>query len=102
MRLARENRGWGYDRIVGALANLGFQVSDQTVGNILRRHNLAPAPERSRTTTFYEKVVKVKADVAAILNFFSRSIPQIEADPFWTRPGDPIGGMRKGGVSGAL
>ena len=30
--LARENSGWGYDRIVGALANLGDPVSDQTVG----------------------------------------------------------------------
>ena len=37
VRLARENSGWGYDRIVGALANLGYQVSDQTLGNILRR-----------------------------------------------------------------
>jgi len=92
----------GYDRIVGALANLGYQISDQTVGNVLKRHGIAPAPKRSQTTTFYEKVVKVKADVAAILNFFSRSIPQIEADSFWTRPGDPIGGMRKGGFSGAL
>jgi hypothetical protein len=54
VRFARENRGWGYDRIVGALANLGHPVSDQTVGNILRRHNLAPAPERSRTTTWKE------------------------------------------------
>ena len=35
VRFARENRGWGYDRIVGALANLGHPVSDQTVGNIL-------------------------------------------------------------------
>ena len=35
--IARENSGWGYDRIVGALANLGHPVSDQTVGNILRR-----------------------------------------------------------------
>jgi hypothetical protein len=42
VRLARENSGWGYDRMVGALANLGYQVSDQTVGNILRRHGLGP------------------------------------------------------------
>lgn len=32
VRTARENPGWGYDRIVGALANLGRQISDQTVG----------------------------------------------------------------------
>src|SRR5262245_28398170 len=31
VRMAEENRSWGYDRIVGALANLGFEVSDQTV-----------------------------------------------------------------------
>src|SRR5262249_51610246 len=50
IRLARENHGWGYDCIVGALANLGYQVSDQTVGNILRRHNIPPVPKRSQTT----------------------------------------------------
>jgi hypothetical protein len=33
------------------LANLGYQVCDQTVGNVLRRHGLPPAPERKRTTT---------------------------------------------------
>jgi hypothetical protein len=48
--MAEENRSWGYDRIVGALANLGFEVSDQTVGNVLRRHGVSPAPERKRTT----------------------------------------------------
>ena len=31
VRFARENRSWGYDCIVGALANLGHKVSDQTV-----------------------------------------------------------------------
>ena len=36
VRMAEENRSWGYDRIVGALANLGLEVSDQTVGNVLR------------------------------------------------------------------
>jgi hypothetical protein len=29
---------WGYDRILGALANLGHNISDTTVGNILREH----------------------------------------------------------------
>src|SRR5450631_2589658 len=51
IRMAEENRDWGYDRIAGALANLGCAISDQTVGNVLRRHGLPPAPERKRTTT---------------------------------------------------
>jgi hypothetical protein len=42
VRFARENSGWGYDRIVGALANLGHVVSDQTVGNFLRRYGIQP------------------------------------------------------------
>jgi putative transposase len=31
VRLAQENRAWGYDRIVGALRHLGYTLSDQTV-----------------------------------------------------------------------
>jgi hypothetical protein len=49
VRFAKENSGWGYDRIVGALANLCHCVSDQTVGNILERHGLGPALKRSQT-----------------------------------------------------
>ena len=52
--MAEENRSWGYARIVGALANLGHEVSDQTVGNVLRRHGIPPAPERKRRTTWAE------------------------------------------------
>src|SRR5499427_979647 len=70
VRLARENRGWGYDRMVGALANLGHPVSDRTVGNILRRHNIAPAPERSRTTTWKE-FIRSHMDVLAGADFFT-------------------------------
>ena len=44
IRFARENRSWGYDRIAGAMANLGYRASDQTVGNILKRHSIPPAP----------------------------------------------------------
>src|SRR5437763_683592 len=52
VRLARENPGWGSARIAGALASVGHDVSDQTVGNILRRHGIAPAPKRIQTTTW--------------------------------------------------
>jgi hypothetical protein len=37
VRLAQENRAWDYDRIVDALTNLGYTISDQTLGNILKR-----------------------------------------------------------------
>jgi hypothetical protein len=52
VRMAKENPSWGYDRIVGALANLGHRLSDQTVGNILRRHGLSPAPKRKHTVSW--------------------------------------------------
>ena len=50
VRMAKENPGWGYVRIVGAMANLGLRLSDQTVGNILRRHDIPPAPKRKQAT----------------------------------------------------
>src|SRR5215471_6791707 len=60
----------GYDRIVGALAHLGHTVSDQTVGNILRRQGIAPAPERKRTTTWSQFIGSHMA-VLAGTDFFT-------------------------------
>jgi putative transposase len=54
VRFARENPTWGYDRIAGALAHVGHHVSDQSVGNALRRHGIAPAPKRSQNTSWKE------------------------------------------------
>jgi len=53
-RLAEENRGWGYTRIRGALANLGHAVGRTTIADILKRHGIEPAPERNRKTTWKE------------------------------------------------
>jgi transposase InsO family protein len=47
LRLARENRRWGYLRIVGECRKLGVSVSGTSVRNVLRRHRLKPAPRRS-------------------------------------------------------
>ena len=35
VQMAKENTSWGYDRMVGALNNLGHQLSHETVGNTL-------------------------------------------------------------------
>ena len=73
VRMARENRSWGYDRIVGALANLGYTVSDQTVGNILKRHGLPPAPER-KTTTTWKEFIRTHLDVLVATDFFTAEV----------------------------
>jgi putative transposase len=73
VRLARENRSWGYDRIVGALANLGYAISDQTVGNILKRHGLPPAPER-KTTPTWKEFIRTHLDVLVATDFFTAEV----------------------------
>jgi hypothetical protein len=73
VRMARENRSWGYDRIVGALANLGYTISDQTVGNILKRHGMAPAPER-KTTTTWKEFIRTHMDVLVATDFFTAEV----------------------------
>ena len=73
VRMAQENRSWGYDRIVGALANLGLTVSDQTVGNILKRHGIPPAPERKKTTTWKE-FIRTHMEVLVATDFFTAEV----------------------------
>jgi len=70
VRMARENRAWGYDRIAGALANLGYSLSDQSVGNILKRHGIPPAPQRKHTTTWSE-FIRSHLDVLSATDFFT-------------------------------
>ena len=78
LRFARENLSWGCDRIQGALANLGYEVCDQTVGNILKAHGIEPAPERKRQTT-WKTFIKSHWDVLAAIDFTTIEV--------WTRGG---------------
>ena len=70
LKLARDNSSWGYDRVVGALANLGHEISDPTVGNILRRHGIAPAPKRKQSTSWSD-FIRSHMDVLAGTDFFT-------------------------------
>jgi putative transposase len=78
LQMARENPSWGYDRIQGALANLGHQVSDQTVGNILKANGIEPAPKRQRQTT-WKTFIKAHWDVLGAIDFTTIEV--------WTKGG---------------
>ena len=54
VRMASENRTWGYERIRGALANVGHQLCKTTVKLILKDHGIRPAPDRSKKSTWNE------------------------------------------------
>src|SRR5437868_8253905 len=73
VRMGKENRDWGYDRIAGALANLGYKVCDQTVGNVLERHALPPAPERKRTTT-WPAFIRIHLALLAATDFLTAEV----------------------------
>jgi hypothetical protein len=47
LRLASENSTWGYRRIHGELAGLGYQLAPSTVWSILKRAGINPAPRRN-------------------------------------------------------
>jgi hypothetical protein len=52
---------------------VGHQLSDQTVGNILLRHGLGPAPERKRNPTWTEFIRRHK-DVLWATDFFTTEV----------------------------
>ena len=54
VQMAEQNRDWGYRRIQGALSNLGHKLARSTIADILQRHGIEPAPERTRKTTWKE------------------------------------------------
>ncbi|HET6879352.1 MAG TPA: integrase core domain-containing protein [Pirellulales bacterium] len=68
LKMAKENPTWGYDRIQGALANLGHEISDTTVGNILKANGIEPAPQRKKTTT-WKTFIRAHWDVLAAVDF---------------------------------
>ncbi|MDQ4133553.1 MAG: integrase, partial [Actinomycetota bacterium] len=69
VRLARENRRWGYLRIKGELAKLGVSVSATTVANVLRRHGLGPAGRRGGPT--WTEFLRAQAAGILACDFFT-------------------------------
>ena len=73
VRMAEENRSWGYRRIQGALSNLGQKLARSTIADMLRRNGIEPAPERSRKTTWKE-FLSQHWELIAAADFFTVEI----------------------------
>ena len=78
LRFAIENKSWGYDRIQGALANVGYFISNTTVKNVLKAHGIEPAPDRQHTGS-WSTFLKAHWDVLAVIDFTTIEV--------WTKGG---------------
>ena len=78
VRMAEENRDWGYRRIQGALSNLGHEIARSTIAEMLQRHGMEPAPERRRKTTWKEFLTQ-HWELIVAADFFTVEV--------WTRRG---------------
>jgi putative transposase len=78
VRMAQENRDWGYRRILGAMSNLGHSLARGTIANILEKHGIEPAPDRIRKTTWKEFLSR-HWELIVAADFFTVEV--------WTRRG---------------
>ncbi len=72
LRLARENRDWGYRRIHGELAGLGVGVPASTGWEILKNAGIDPAPRRSGPA--WPLFLRSQAEAIVACDFFTADL----------------------------
>jgi transposase InsO family protein len=68
VRMAKENSNWGYRRIQGSLANVGYNICESTIANILKSYGIEPAPDRGSTGS-WSTFLKAHWDSIAAIDF---------------------------------
>jgi putative transposase len=71
--MAKENPGWGYTRLMGAMENLGHTIGRRTVKRILEDHGIRPAYDRSREGS-WKAFLKAHWESLAATDFFTVEI----------------------------
>jgi putative transposase len=109
LRLAREN-GWGNGCIEGEPLKLGYDISDETGRNILRRHGIPPGPERDTSPSWWHLMTHYKdqhlaCDFSTIETLFLRTIYVLvfieigilpDPDNAWNHPASTSDGVGAG------
>lgn len=73
LKMLAENPKWGSERVVGALKNLGYSISDSTVDNIRQSNGIPPAPERGKNTP-WRQFVKAHWEGLIAADFFTNEV----------------------------
>ncbi len=71
LRLAKENPRWGYGKIQGELSKLGLTVGRSTVRDVLKRHQVPPAPIRQRCGTSWRHFLAQQRSRMLACDFFT-------------------------------
>ncbi|NOT01744.1 MAG: transposase [Phycisphaerales bacterium] len=75
-RLARENAGWGYRRIIGELRKLRLSVGRSSVRRILKDAGLTPSPTRRGRTdeTAWRTFIRLHMNTLVACDFFTKAV----------------------------
>src|SRR5450432_776530 len=71
VRLAQENPQFGAKKLVGELGKLGYRVGRSTVRDVLKRHHIDPAPERSRRSSNWRTFLASQQSALLATDFFT-------------------------------
>lgn len=76
IRLARENAGWGYGRIVGELRKLRLRIGRSSVRRILKDEGLTPSPVRrgGAGETTWQKFIQLHLNTLVACDFFTKNV----------------------------
>ena len=76
IRLAKENAGWGYRRIVGELRKLRLKLGRSSVRRILKDEGLTPSPLRRGKAgeTTWQKFIRLHVNTFVACDFFTKNV----------------------------